>query len=408
MPRLLSSLPVACALLAALPAAALDKNTLLEALETSSRLQALEMELEDIRAQGGNKDAKKQVDHNIREEKKNVQHALAECRTWFTQQKGGADVNWQDKKGRTILMLAAASGNPAAVEMVLAENPRLDILDKNGHSALDYEKQAKRGTTLQNHLTTKWQEAFANDDMEALKPLLEAGLSPETIVGDEAAPVFAIRTMNNELLQLLASYGPPSPRCRSQEGMGLLELAIHFGNAEALRILLAAGVKGDTPFENGTTPLTHLVTHGDAACLNAYLTFYTGMDEAARKAVPSLVARYGTVEMVRANITGEEQANIEDAQMNIPVHEAARRGDMEILRHLLDQGGRRDAHNGAGESTLMHAALSGNPEALSLVLEGLPEKELTHKDKEGRRALDYARESGSAECVSLLEEATQP
>ncbi len=408
MPRPISPLLLACGLLAALPVSGIDRDGLLQSLESNQRIESLADELRVVEASlssSGNKSElnkrKSAIRHELSDEEKHLHAVSHNCREWFRQCPGD-DVNAQDKKGRTLLMLVAPSGSPAAVNMVLEEGPRCDITDKDGRSALDYERQARRGSTLQQHLLARWKTAFEEKDMGTIERLLEAGIAPESIAGDEPAPVLAIRNGDNKLLQLLLSYGLVG-RLHTREGHSLLELAIVQGNSEAIAALLGGGVPADEPLHNGHSPLFYLLTHGNAPCLKAYLSYRADMDAATRRAVPSLIVRYGTADMVREHITDEDIANTEDERGNIPIHEAARRGDAGILHLVLERGGSREATNKAGETTLMHAALSGEPECLRLVLEGLADKDIRRKAKDGRRAIDYARESGNEELIRMLE-----
>ncbi len=405
--RSLLPLVLACFLVANHQALAVDKDELRTLLESSAELEELNSELEELEArikakEGDRREqtkARTELRRRVGEAKKQLSKRSKACTDWF-KATGGKDINAQDDKGRSLLMLVAASGNEEAIDLVLADNPKLDLIDRHGKSALDYERDAKQGTTLQTHMEALWMKAFADSDTATISMLLEAGLPADTTAGDEPAPVLALKLGNAEVLGMLLGHSA-TIKARSKDGLDLLELAISSDNAKAISMLCAAGM-GKERLSNGNTALFHLLTHGRADCLKAFLDSCTALDDATRRAIPSMVARYGTAEMVGERITEASIANAEDGNGNIPVHEAARRGDIAILRLVLERGGNRTATNGAGESTLMHAALSGNPEAVALVLEGLSPKDINHKDRKGHGAAHYAKESGNAQCLETL------
>jgi len=53
---------------------------------------------------------------------------------------GGADVNFQDLRGWTPLMIAAAQGFEEMVEFLLQRNSKVDLKDKYGKKAADKSK----------------------------------------------------------------------------------------------------------------------------------------------------------------------------------------------------------------------------------------------------------------------------
>ncbi len=408
--RPLLPLVLACFLVAGYRAGAVAEDTLIPLLEHSERLDELTVELEELEARISSRSgdrrsqtkAKTELRHQINEEKKKLSKCSQACREWF-KATGGRDINAQDAKGRTLLMLVAATGNSQAMELLLAEGPRLDLQDHHGKSALDYEREAQQGNTLQTHMERLWVMAFSASDTQSITMLLEAGLSADTHAGDEPAPVLALLCGNTEVLSQLLSH-PASIKARSREGHDLMELAIHADNSKAISMLAMAGM-GKERLSNGNSPLFHLLTRGSTESLKAFLDAATCLDEAARRALPSQVVRLGNVEKVGLVITGADVANAEDEHRNIPVHEAARRGDMKILRLVLERGGSRSATNAEGESTLMHAALSGKPEVVTLVLEGLSARDIHHKNKKGQTAADYAKESGNTQISDILRQA---
>ncbi|MBE6436060.1 MAG: ankyrin repeat domain-containing protein, partial [Akkermansiaceae bacterium] len=83
--------------------------------------------------------------------------------------------------------------------------------------------------------------------------------------------------------------------------------------------------------------------------------------------------------------------SVEDPEGNLPLHEAARKGDAELYRELVKLGANPAQKNTRGETVLMHAALSGDAETLAEALKGISPELLQAKDKDGHNAHYYAK-----------------
>lgn len=83
-----------------------------------------------------------------------------------------------------------------------------------------------------------------------------------------------------------------------------------------------------------------------------------------------------------------------------PLHDAARSGDVEATKQLLDNGAALAEPDEAGEPPLLIAALAGKTEIVALLLES--GADLNVRNKGGLTALHAAAYGGNIEVVKLL------
>ncbi len=313
--------------------------------------------------------------------------------------KRDGNINLADNQGRTLLMLAAAMGHDNITRMVLNENPALDATDNVGQTACDYE-QKNNGNAVRSILMNRWSTAIENQDSDAVQELLNCGADPDWPIANEAPIVRAFGMNDYDLFSMLANSGA-NVEARLQDGRRLVELVFERRNADALEVLLRQGCKTEGMFANGRTALDILLEEDSEDCLEVWLRH---VQEADKAALLCQVVRLGTPKAVRLIFSAQKDSlDTEDPQGNIPIHEAARRGDITIYRTLIELGASITARNEREETVLMHAALSGNHTLLSEILSGIPTELRNARDKNGRTAADYASLAKDTRAQRILE-----
>ncbi len=84
-----------------------------------------------------------------------------------------------------------------------------------------------------------------------------------------------------------------------------------------------------------------------------------------------------------------------------PLHQAARSGDQDMVRLLLEFGADLTARDPGGATPLHHAAYFGHPQVAQELLASGADPEA--KDGAGYRPIDWAREHKHTEMMRLLE-----
>ena len=385
--NILFGLPMISGVLTALPEPADFKRIL---KEEPPVIAELKKEIEALRAEQGSSRYTTELIRRLEKERRTAELAYEDRQDALlnlpTMVRKHGDINATDSDGRTLLMLAAATGHNAATELVLKHSPRLNMADSADLTACDYEQLGK-GTVLQYQLKTSWEQAVDAGDTDAVQELLNCGADPNWEVKNSAPVALAIQQQNMDLLELLVTYGA-SVETRLSNGAKLIEYAVMELNADILELLLRHGCSPETRMSDGRPIFEHLLSENAGECMLTWL----GYVKEERPVYLCRLVRLGSPETIRTVFnTYKNEINTEDRHGNVPLHEAARRGDCSIYQILISLGADATAHNMRQETTLMHAALSGNAAMLATVLKDQPQEEVQAKDEAGHTALHYAQ-----------------
>lgn len=136
----------------------------------------------------------------------------------FLLESGKLSPNSMSAHHRTPLHLAASQGNLVAIQEILKHNPKLDLEDKWGATALYL--------------------AQSNHQMNVAVALIEAGANIDTDKIDSQAMFFASIERNNvAAAEALINRGRADVLCRNNEGMTPLQLAKANDNGEMIQLL---------------------------------------------------------------------------------------------------------------------------------------------------------------------------
>lgn len=373
---------------------------------TPQTINEMETELRELEAEKG---ASRFIRSAIKTKKQEIETARLAyadakdaCLELLKEAEKSGNINCTDSKGRTLLMLVAATGHDRATQLVLQQSPQLDITDEDGMTACDYEQQGN-GHVLQQQLREQWQTVMTAGDYAGVQQLLNSGADANWPIGDNIPPLLhALEQKNDSLFSLLLTYGA-SADTRLPDGRKLTEMAVEQNRADMLEQLLARGGTPPDRMADGRDIIEHLSAEGADNCLLAWLRH---LAEQERIAALCKLVRRAPVHAVRTAFN-EFRAELgkEDADGNMPLHEAARRGRTDIYQTLIELGADASERNMRQETTLMHAALSGNPSMLSTVLPSVSEEELQAVDENGMNALDYALMAKDKDAAKTLQSA---
>ena len=398
--------PCLLLLSALLPTAegAVNREALMNALKTRSHAAELETQIKNL-PKGVSSKLKSSLQRELRRAQvteANKRQRVSACLEAVAKKK---DINATVKGGVTLLMAVANAGVDEATELVLAENPALDAKDAEGRTALQYE-QAGGGSVLAKELSAQWGSAIETGNTEAVRHLLECGVSASAAVKGNPPLGLAILRDQQEIFDEL-SYNNPMVTAVMYDGRTLTEIAIRKKNATALVFLLSNGAAALEPMRDGDSPLHYVLSHGDEACAECFIrTAKIGNRvEGLHTTVACMAARVAPPAVLKKVLPLLPGAAEEDAYGNTPLAEAARRGSLEAYNVVQEVLPACPYTNRRGETVLMHAALSGNAELVKTLLETLPPKLVQGKDADGKSAADYARLVPHNPVLPLLETA---
>ncbi len=145
--------------------------------------------------------------------------------------------------------------------------------------------------------------------------------------------------------------------------------ALEFDNVQEVQRLLSRGMDPNTPNENGAPALvvaTRLGASKSAMLLVQHPKTQVNVVNAVDETPLMLAALNNQLEVAKALIARDAEVNRKGWA---PLHYAATKGHIEMMRLLLDNSAYIDAESPNGTTPLMMAAYYGTPLAVKLLLE---------------------------------------
>ena len=263
----------------------------------------------------------------------------------------GADVNVQNSKGFTALMMACQYGKEAMVRLLVEHGADIHILNLHQHSALMY--------------------ACEEEHVEICRYLIEKGADVNGKDGKESTILMnAVRSGNKELVNLLFQQPNLHYNEKNYNGWNALMYGCFGGSSvDILQGLIDRGEALEDPDVNGFTSLM-------MACLNG-----------KKKVVDFLIEK--GVDVNKKNKSGATALMV-----------VSQNGHRDIVKQLLDHGARIDECDHLGNTALMYATLNKQKWiADDLVQEGA---NINARNLQGDSPLLMACRNGSRALIELF------
>lgn len=187
-----------------------------------------------------------------------------------------------------------------------------------------------------------------------------------------------------------------NPNKQDHDGSSALHLAAKIGATEIFRILLEAGAHPNPKDSSEFTPLEYAATLGNLDAVKL-LSAAGAKVNAGRFAESALWSRNSVPLLQWLSAQGVDLPTIDGVLVN-----AARYGDLDAIRYLVDIGCQIDAPESGQLSTpLVHAVHHGYHAALRLLLELGAEPDVPY-DKEGGTAVMQAAQQNDLESLQMF------
>ena len=269
----------------------------------------------------------------------------------------GADVNAQDKDGRTALMIACQETTKYAdVALALLEddNIKVDLVDEYGKTALDYASE--------NRMT------------EVVKKLIErrADVNIQDENGDTALIGACKKNRVNVALALL-EHPYIEVNLMNNNGETALGWAFKNGLLEVVKKLIKRGADTNKQNDQGETML-----------------------------MKSIFRKHTNVALALLE-DDNIKVNLVTNKGETALHRASEKGMLEVVMELITKGADVNVQDEYGFTALIVACANKHADVALALLER-KDIEVDLEDKDGDTALDYASKNGTTEVVERIRE----
>ena len=290
--------------------------------------------------------------------------------------------------GTTLLHLAARWHLPGVVRLLIRAGAKVNALDR-GESPL---REALSERALDKPAEKAERKVQA---LEIVKLLVDAGANTDGL----NRPVSKLDKLGKYL------YNPPLAMAAQQgniavvryllekgadvdlagrEGLPALHTACHYGHPDVVRVLIAGGANVNLPESpDDVTPLL--------------------------RAISPMENREHAAAMVEDLVRAGANVNAADSDGNTPLLRAVESGNPEVVSLLLSAGADVHACDSEGDSLLASAVLAAGPkrwplERMTPIVQTLRAAGVdpSIRNKEGKSARDHARELGLSALETLL------
>jgi len=211
--------------------------------------------------------------------------------------------------------------------------------------------------------------AVMTRDLARLRALLNAGHDPSEKDSQGFSPwMWAIHFGENEALNLLLARVPSIPATDLAAGQKLA-IAASLNNEVAVRALLAKGIPVDAPDVGGAAPLLVAAANGYTGVVRILLAAGANPNRPDEHGDTPLMAasRIGSMPAVKLLLPSRSSPNARDRANRTALHWAARTDRADIVRALLDAGASVEAVDASGRAPLVYAQERGNAAVVDLL-----------------------------------------
>ncbi|KAI1086119.1 ankyrin repeat-containing domain protein [Rostrohypoxylon terebratum] len=267
--------------------------------------------------------------------------------------KDKADIEAQDDKGRTALMMAAFEGFANVVDLLIDRGVDVSKRDYKGRNALHYAASANRLEVIDTLLNRAGIDVNSKDDFDdtALMFAAKDGLEEvvDKLLGSGADPSL----LNHEGCTALSSAAPSGYTSMTAKLLDhgedinscsaikypALYWAVSGGHEDTIKFLLERGAKPDLASVKGITPLHYTAFYGNESIMRLLLAKTEQFDprEFSGWTPLHVAALGGRDEMVQMLLERGANANVKDMGGWTPLGIASLRGHESIARLLIDK-----------------------------------------------------------------------
>lgn len=253
-------------------------------------------------------------------------------------------------------------------------------------------------------------KAVFDVDLEKVRELLDQGANPNAKdKNGDIILMIAARNGYTGIIKLLLDAGA-DPNAKDENGWTALMEAAYYGHTDMVKLLLDAGADVNAKDENGYTALMWASRYGHTDVVELLkqhgATANKKIERRHRIAGINddltVAARYGDFQKVKELLNAGADPNAEAIDGWTVLMVAVEYGWVDIVELLLDKGANPNVKDRHGWTALMVAALKGYTGIVKLLLDAGADPDV--KNEDGKTALMWAASYGYTEIVGLLKQ----
>lgn len=327
-------------------------------------------------------------------------------------------VGWEpsgaNDRGETALHVASQANSPEAIKALLEANADINAGDRSGDTPMH--AAAANGAVMalntlavagadvdntNNDHCTALHLAAREGQVSAIKALVAAGADVLAGAGDRGTPLHLAADAGQ--VSAISTLVEAGARCDDGDfdGYSPLHLAAREGHASAVKVLVDLGAQGLSQSDEIEPPLYLAVQSGHLNAVEAllaggvYADVVLGLDEPTPL---HWAARRGDVAIIKVLVAAGADVSRQDEEGNTPLHWAASDGQAAAIEALVAAGAAVWVKNKISDATPLHlAAKDGQVTAIrALVAAGA---DVSAHTRFGETPLDWAKSDENTTSV---------
>lgn len=297
--------------------------------------------------------------------------------------KSGANINIQNEEKLTPLMMMVIYGRTEGVKWFVQEKADLQIVDKQGLTALHY-------ATLEGN----------KDIVRVLRDAQGGKPYPDIFIGSSIGAT-------REVKEALAAG--VDVNAKNSLGMAAVHLAVHNKHLNVVETLIGAGANLNEADNEGMTPLMEAIRAPSPEALKLLVKSKVDLEKKDSKGSTILawaVDMKIDLKYVVMLVNAGADVNTQNHEGETPLMIATQTRELETMNFLIRSGAKLDIQDKDGDTALTRAVTDSSDPAVvtTLIKSGA---NLRMKNAEGKTAIIIAEENAIYKYVDILKDAAR-
>ena len=292
------------------------------------------------------------------------------------------NIDYQNEKGRTALILASKCGHEQVVQTLLSAGASVDIQDSEGWTALMI--------------------ACEHNYLGIVNTLFQAGANPNLKVSDDTNPLMIASYYGYyDIVEVLLQQ-QTGINYRRRNGVTALMLSSQNGHTQVIELLLKEHACVNIKDNEGWTALMLASQNGHTHVVELLIKEHADVDIKDNEGWTALMlaSQNGHAHVVEQLIKEHADVDIQNKEGVTALMIASQNGHTEVVQQLLKEDVQVNILTKNGLTALMLASKNGHTQVVELILK--ENADVNIKDNEGWTALMLASYNGHTEVIQQL------